>query len=290
MDSVVGRSRVCATAGPGTVGGVRLPVAHMVCNGSPPVEGKPSLMSFRDVETIFHEFGHALQHMLTTQEESMVAGISGVEWDAVELPSQFMENWCYDKTTVDGMALHFETGAPIPADLWAKVKAAKNFRSASMMLRQLLFAVTDLTLHSSFDPAQSAQSVHDVYRDVARTCVPPFPRCFFVTIWQVPHDAVGTLRPLSLRLLPHLRRWLQCRASRRRRSALLSLTATRRYYSYKWAEVLSADCFGAFEDVGLDNVEAVRETGRRFRDTVLAYGGGRAPEKVFHDFRGRGAV
>ena len=169
MDSVVGRSRVCATAGPGTVGGVRLPVAHMVCNGSPPVEGKPSLMSFRDVETIFHEFGHALQHMLTTQEESMVAGISGVEWDAVELPSQFMENWCYDKTTVDGMAVHFETGAPIPLELWAKVKAAKNFRSASMMLRQLLFAVTDLTLHSSFDPNQSAVSVHDVYRDVART-------------------------------------------------------------------------------------------------------------------------
>jgi len=169
MDSVVGRSRVCATAGPGTVGGVRLPVAHMVCNGSPPVEGKPSLMSFRDVETIFHEFGHALQHMLTTQEESMVAGISGVEWDAVELPSQFMENWCYDKSTVDGMAVHFETGAPIPLELWAKVKAAKNFRSASMMLRQLLFAVTDLTLHSSFDPTQSAVSVHDVYRDVAST-------------------------------------------------------------------------------------------------------------------------
>merc|ERR1712216_911908 len=112
-----------------------------------------SLMTFREVETLFHEIGHALQHMLTTQDEGLVAGIRGVEWDAVETPSQFMENWCYDKATIDKMAVHYETGESIPSDLWNKVVAAKNYRAGSMMLRQLQFSVTDLQLHAGFQPS-----------------------------------------------------------------------------------------------------------------------------------------
>ncbi|KAJ1473357.1 peptidase M3A/M3B [Baffinella frigidus] len=159
MDECAGRSRVMAPPG----ADVRLPVAHMVCNQSPPVGDKPSLMTFREVETLFHEMGHALQHMLTTEQEGLVAGIRGVDWDAVEQPSQFMENWCYDRKTIDKLAVHYETGAKIPDELWEKVKAAKNFRAGSMMMRQLLFSVTDLTLHSTHDPA-SGQTPHDVYK------------------------------------------------------------------------------------------------------------------------------
>jgi len=250
MDDVQGRSR--ALAPPGAP--VRLPVAHMVCNQSPPVGATPSLMTFREVETLFHEFGHALQHMLTTQEEGLVAGIRGVEWDAVELPSQFMENWCYDKATVDGMAVHYETGAPIPPELWAKVKAAKNFRAASTMLRQLQFAVTDLTLHSSFDPA-GPLSIHDVYRTVAQRYQVKGPQDFDRFLCGFSHIFAGGY--------------------------------SAGYFSYKWAEVLSADCFGAFEEAGLDSDAAVRATGRRFRDTVLSLGGGAAPSRVFEAFRGR---
>merc|ERR1712054_434374 len=118
----------------------------MVCNQSPPVDGKPSLMNFREVETVFHEFGHALQHMLTQENEGMSAGISNVDWDAVEQPSQFMENWCYDKPTIDKMALHYETGEKIPDELFEKLLKAKTYRAASQMLRQLHFAVVDLRL------------------------------------------------------------------------------------------------------------------------------------------------
>merc|ERR1712203_318328 len=116
------------------------------------VGDEPSLMTFREVETLFHEFGHALQHMLTQESEGFAAGIRNVEWDAVEQPSQFMENWCYDKATVDGMARHYKTGEAIPDALWNKVLAAKTYRAASMMLRQLHFAWVDLQLHSSYDP------------------------------------------------------------------------------------------------------------------------------------------
>ena len=211
MDECAGRSKVMAPPG----ADIRLPVAHMVCNQSPPVGDKPSLMTFREVETLFHEMGHALQHMLTTEEEGLVAGIRGVDWDAVEQPSQFMENWCYDRKTVDKLALHYETGERIPDALWEKVKAAKNFRAGSMMMRQLLFAVTDLTLHSSHDPA-SGVTVHDVYTKVAETysvtepmeCGPacPHPPARHRAVCLTPAGA--QVRPLSLRLLAHLRGWL----------------------------------------------------------------------------------
>ena len=121
-----------------------IPVAYLTCNGSPPVGDKPSLMTFREVETLFHEFGHGLQHMLTDAEVGDVSGINGVEWDAVELPSQFMENWCYDKPTVYGFAKHYETGEPLPEELFEKLKQQKTFSAGLMAMRQLYFGALDM--------------------------------------------------------------------------------------------------------------------------------------------------
>ena len=238
---------------------VQLPVAHLVCNSTPPVGDKPSLMTFREVETLFHEFGHGLQHMLTTIDEADAAGISGVEWDAVELPSQFMENWCYHKPTVASISGHYETGEPLPDELFEKLKASRTFRSGSMMLRQLTFGMTDMLLHGGFKPPQegdnSGETVFDVQRKVIeKTSVLPMLQedrmlCAFSHIFSGGY-AAG-------------------------------------YYSYKWAEVLSADAFSAFEEAGLDDEEAVAKVGRRFRDTVLALGGSRHPMDIFSEFRGR---
>lgn len=250
MDEVFGRSRVLAQNG----SSVRLPIAHMVCNQTPPVGDKPSLMTFREVETVFHEFGHALQHMLTKQDEGLVAGIRGVEWDAVELPSQFMENWCYHRDTLMGIAKHYKTGETLSEEIYLKLVAARTFRAASQNLRQIRFASIDLELHSKYVPGCS-ETIFDVDRRLAQRTqvVPPLQEdrflCSFLHIFAGGY-AAG-------------------------------------YYSYKWAEVLSADAFSAFEEAGLDNEKAVKETGRRFKDTVLGLGGGRPPLQVFMDFRGR---
>ncbi|XP_031095346.1 probable cytosolic oligopeptidase A [Ipomoea triloba] len=250
MDEVVGRSRVLSPDGASP----RLPVAHMVCNQMPPVGDKPSLMTFREVETVFHEFGHALQHMLTRENEGLVAGIRGIEWDAVELPSQFMENWCYHRDTLMSIAKHYETGESLPEDIYKKLLAARTFRAGSFSLRQLRFATLDLELHSRYIPGGS-ESIYDVDQRVSKKTqvLPPLPDdkflCGFAHIFNGGY-AAG-------------------------------------YYSYKWAEVLSADAFSAFEDVGLDNEKAVQETGQRFRETILALGGGKAPLEVFVEFRGR---
>ena len=235
-------------------GRVELPVAQLVCNSTPPVGDLPSLMTFREVETLFHEFGHGLQHMLTTVDESDAAGISGVEWDAVELPSQFMENWCYDRPTIRGLSGHYQTGEPLPDELFEKLKAARHFRAASQMLRQLQFGMADMQLHHQFDPT-SGESPFDVQRRIAEqtSVLSPLPEdrmlCSFQHVFSGGYSAG--------------------------------------YYSYKWAEMLSADAFGAFEEVGIDNDIAVRATGRRFRDTVLAMGGSRHPLEVFRAFRNR---
>ncbi|KAK9749669.1 hypothetical protein RND81_02G142200 [Saponaria officinalis] len=250
MGGVFSRSRALSHGG----APVRLPVAVIVCNQTPPVGEKPSLMTFYEVETVFHEFGHSLQHMLTRQDESLVAGLRGIEWDAVEIPSQFMENWCYHRNTLMGIAKHYETGEILPEGVYNKLLAAKTFRAGSSFLRQLRFATLDLELHSRFVPGGS-ESIYDVDQHVSsRTQVlPPLPEDRFLCSFS--HIFAGGYAA--------------------------------GYYSYKWAEVLSADAFSAFEDVGLDDDKAVIETGRRFRDTILSLGGGKAPLEVFVKFRGR---
>lgn len=236
-----------------------VPVAYLTCNGSPPVGDTPSLMTFREVETLFHEFGHGLQHMLTTATVGDVAGINGVEWDAVELPSQFMENWCYDKKTVYGFAKHYLTGEPLPEEMFEKLNEQKNYGAGMMACRQLLFGLLDLELHSNFD-AEAAEnggvSIFDVQRSMAEKCTP----------YSTPLDEDRFLCTFS---------------------HIFSGGYAAGYYSYKWAEVMSADAFGAFEDVGLENEDKVREVGRKFRDTVLSLGGAVAPMEVFKEFRGR---
>ena len=241
--------------------GTRTPIAYLVCNQSPPLGSTPSLMTFREVETLFHEFGHGIQHMLTVVDHPEVAGINGVEWDAVELPSQFMEHWCYDPATVlggagrPGIARHWQSGEPLPRTWFDRLCAARTYRAGSATLRQVYFATLDLELHHRRSPGESPL---DVQRRIAalNTVLAPLPEdralCSFTHLFSGGY-AAG-------------------------------------YYSYKWAEVLSSDAFAAFEEAGLDNETAVCATGRRFRDTVLALGGSRHPREVFAAFRGREAT
>jgi oligopeptidase A len=246
MDDCLGRRRISDR--------VQLPVAHLVCNQTPPVGDTPALMTFREVETLFHEMGHGLQHMLTRIDRPDAAGIKGIEWDAVELPSQFMENWCYHKPTLLGLTGHYQTGEPLPDGLFDKLCAARNYRIATMMLRQIQFGMVDLELHTTFQPG-GRETVFDVHRRIAATTsvLPPLPEDRFLCSFS--HIFAGGYAA--------------------------------GYYSYKWAEILSADAFGAFEEAGLDNPTAVTATGRRFRDTVLSLGGSRHPLEVFRTFRGR---
>jgi len=258
MNEVCGRS--VAMAPPGS--SVRLPVAHMVTNQSPPVcqpDGSvtPSLMTFRECETLFHECGHALQHMLTQVEEGSISGIRGVEWDAVEQPSQFMEYWCYDVPTLQGMAKHWKTGEAIPDDLLNKIRAAKNFRAASTMVRQLKFALTDLALHDE----AFAESADDN-----------------AAIWEVDRKISEKTQVMPSILED---RFL-CGFSH-----IFAGGYAAGYYSYKWAEVLSADGFAAFEEAGLDDEKAVQALGRRYADSVLGAGGSQPASDIFVAFRGR---
>jgi oligopeptidase A len=235
-------------------GKTRLPVIHICLNSTPPIGETPSLMSFREVETLFHEFGHALQGMLTTVDETEVAGVNGVEWDAVELPSQFMENWCYHKPTLIGMTQHVETGAQLPDELFEKIKASKTFQSGYMTMRQLLFGTIDMRLHSAYK-VEGGESPFELYDKLASelSVFTPYEHDRFLCSFS--HIFAGGYAA--------------------------------GYYSYKWAEVLSSDAFSAFEEGGLDSLETVREVGLQFRDTVLAQGGSRHPMEVFKSFRGR---
>jgi oligopeptidase A len=231
-----------------------LPVAYLICNQSPPVAETPSLMTFEEVETLFHEFGHGLQHMLTIVERPQAAGINGVEWDAVELPSQFMENWCYDRATLLGMARHWQSGEPLPEAEFGKLQAARTFMGGTATLRQVHFALVDLKLHSQWRPG-CGQSPEQLRRAIAAntTVLAPIDEDAFLCSFG--HIFAGGYAA--------------------------------GYYSYKWAEVLSADAFSAFEEVGLENEQQIRDTGRRFRDTVLSLGGSLDPKAVFEAFRGR---
>ncbi|WP_414544728.1 M3 family metallopeptidase [Nostoc sp. CCY0012] len=250
MDVCINRSKITDNG----VTAIRLPVAYLVCNQTPPVDGKPSLMTFYEVETLFHEFGHGLHHMLTKVDYTGAAGINNVEWDAVELPSQFMENWCYERPTLFGMAKHYETGEPLPEHYYQKLLAARNYMSGSVTLRQIHFSSVDLELHYRYRPGQG-ETVTDVRHRIAKT----------TTVLQpLPEDAF-------LCAFGHI----------------FGGGYAAGYYSYKWAEVLSADAFAAFEEAGLENEEAIKATGRRYRDTVLALGGSKHPMEVFQSFRGR---
>jgi oligopeptidase A len=250
MADCISRSRITDHNG----STIRLPVAYLTCNQTPPVDGKPSLMTFGEVETLFHEFGHGLQHMLTTVDFVGASGISNVEWDAVELPSQFMENWCYDRPTLLSLGKHYETGEPLPEHYFQKILAARTFMSGSGMLRQIHFSWLDLELHSRYVPGGS-ESIADVRNRLAKISmvIPPLPEDNFLCAFG--HIFAGGYAA--------------------------------GYYSYKWAEVLSADAFAAFEDAGLDDADAISTTGRRFRDTVLSLGGSKHPMEVFTAFRGR---
>ena len=250
MNDCIGRAKLIEDGKPIT----RLPVAYLICNQSPPVDGKPSLMTFGDVETLFHEFGHGLQHMLTQVDYSGASGINNIEWDAVELPSQFMENWCYDRATLFGMARHYETGESLPESYYQKLIASKNYMSGSGLLRQLHFSLVDIELHHRYQSGGDETPTKLRSRLAETTMViPPLPEdnflCSFGHIFAGGY-AAG-------------------------------------YYSYKWAEVLSADAFAAFEEAGLEDEDAIASTGRLYRDTVLALGGSKHPMEVFKTFRGR---
>ncbi|MGB0564471.1 MAG: M3 family metallopeptidase [Spirulinaceae cyanobacterium] len=250
MDECVGRAKF-AIAGQSQT---RLPVAYLICNQMPPVGDKPSLMSFDEVETLFHEFGHGLQHMLTQVDYPEVSGIRNVEWDAVELPSQFMENWCYERQTLFGMAKHYATGETLPEAEYQKLLAARTYMSGSGMLRQLHFSLLDLELHHRYQPG--GEETHQQVRDriaPTTTVLPPLPEDQFLCAFG--HIFAGGYAA--------------------------------GYYSYKWAEVLSADAFAAFEEAGLEDEAALVQVGQRFRDTVLALGGSEHPMTVFKTFRGR---
>ncbi len=250
MDDCMGRAKLTENGTTTT----RLPVAYLVCNQTPPIDGKPSLMTFNEVETLFHEFGHGLHHMLTKVDYLGASGINNVEWDAVELPSQFMENWCYDRPTLMGMAKHYETGEPLPEHYYQKLLAARHYMSGSVMLRQLHFSFVDLELHHRYVPGGN-ETPSDVRSRIAKTTtiLPPLPEDAFLCAFG--HIFAGGYAA--------------------------------GYYSYKWAEVLSADAFAAFEEAGLENEEAIASTGKRYRDTVLALGGSLHPMDVFKAFRGR---
>ena len=228
-------------------GTLQKPVAYLTCNFAPPAGGKPGLLTHDEVVTLFHEFGHGLHHMLTEQEVSGVSGISGVAWDAVELPSQFMENWCWTEEGVAMLSAHYETGEPLPKDKLERLLAAKNFQSAMGMLRQLEFSIFDMHIHSGLNGKTIAQVLDEVRDEVAVIKPPAFNR--FQNSFS--HIFAGGYAA--------------------------------GYYSYKWAEVLSADAWSKFEEEGVFNPE----TGRSFREKILARGGSREPMELFIDFRGR---
>ena len=247
MDEAITRRRLVTA----TSDAIQKPVAYLNCNFSRPVGGKSASFTHDDVTTLFHETGHGLHHLLTRVEELGVSGIHGVEWDAVELPSQFMENYCWEWDVVQQMTAHIDTGAPLPRALFDKMLAARNFQSGLQTVRQLEFSLFDLLLHSDFDPA-GERGILDLLADVRRevaVIVPPewhrFPNSF---------------------------------------SHIFAGGYGAGYFSYKWAEVLSADCYAAFEEAG-DPFDAL--TGKRFLDEIIAVGGSRAALDNFRAFRGR---
>ncbi len=233
-------------------GQLQTPVAHLVCNFADGVDGKPPLLTHDDVTTLFHEFGHGLHHMLTQVNERDVSGISGVEWDAVELPSQFMENFAWEWDVLKHMTAHVDTGAPLPRELYEKMVAARNFQSGLQTLRQIEFSLFDMLLHTDHDPSQDFMPLLSKVRQEVAVLQPP---AFSRTAHTFSHIFAGGYAA--------------------------------GYYSYKWAEVLSADAYAAFEETaGKDGAPNV-ETGRKYRQAILEAGGSRPAMESFKAFRGR---
>ena len=242
MDECVGRMHLGADSA--------LPVAYLVCNFSPPQGSRPSLLTHHEVLTLFHEFGHGLHHMLTRVDYPSVAGINGVPWDAVELPSQFMENFAWRAEVLPLISAHVETGAPLPAELLAKLQATRTFHAGMQTVRQLEFSLFDFRLHAEYQPGQPSR-VAAVLAEV--------------------RDEVAVVRA------PEFNRFPQSFQH------VFSGGYAAGYYSYKWAEVLSADAFSAFEANGVFDAH----TARRFEHAILEQGGGRDAMEAFVEFRGR---
>jgi oligopeptidase A len=242
MDECIGRKRLPS--------GAALPVAYLVCNFLPPGEGRPALLTHDDVLTLFHEFGHGLHHLLTRIDYPSLAGINGVAWDAVELPSQFLENYAWHPEVLRRISGHFESGAPLPGDTQARLIATRSFHAGLSMMRQLEFALFDFRIHTEYSPGRGGRVLEilgDVRREVAVVPVPEwnrFPNSFG-------HIFAGGYAA--------------------------------GYYSYKWAEVLAADAFAAFEERGAFD----RPTALRFLDAILSRGGSRDALEAFIEFRGR---
>ncbi len=233
-----------------TAGGVQTPVAYLTCNFTPPVGDAPALLTHDEVQTLFHEFGHGLHHMLTRVDCASVSGINGVPWDAVELPSQFMENWCWDREALDLFAAHYQTGERIPDTLYQRMQAAKNFQSAMQMVRQLEFSLFDFRLHLEYDPARGPR-VQELLEEV--------------------RDQVAVMRPPAWHRFPNSF------------SHIFAGGYAAGYYSYKWAEVLSADAFSRFEEEGIFSADA----GTDFRTHILEKGGSEDLMDLYVAFRGR---
>ncbi|MDP3677689.1 MAG: M3 family metallopeptidase, partial [Methylotenera sp.] len=242
MDEAITRRKVA--------GELTTPVAYLTCNFSAPVGNKPALFTHDEVLTMFHEFGHGLHHMLTEVDYYSVSGIKGVEWDAVELPSQFMENFCWEWEVLRNMTAHVETGEQLPRTLFDKMVAAKNFQAGMQTMRQIEFSLFDIRLHSEFDPYGSATAL-DLIESV--------------------RDEVAVVRPPKWNRFPN------------NFTHVFAGGYAAGYYSYKWAEVLSADAYSMFEEDGVLS----REAGQRYWQEILAQGGSRTAMESFTAFRGR---
>jgi oligopeptidase A len=230
--------------------GIQTPVAYLTCNFAAPVGGKPALFTHDEVITLFHEFGHGLHHLLTRIEDLGVSGINGVEWDAVELPSQFMENFCWEWDVVQPMTRHVDSGEPLPRALFDKMLAARNFQSGMQTVRQIEFSLFDMHLHFDFDPA-SGKSALDLIREI--------------------RQQVAVVIPPDYNRFPN------------NFSHIFAGGYAAGYYSYKWAEVLSADAYSLFEENGVLS----QEVGHRFWSEILGQGGSRTALESFVAFRGR---
>ncbi len=229
-------------------GEIQLPVAYLTCNFNAPIGDKPALFTHDEVVTLFHEFGHGIHHMLTKMSVAGVSGINGVPWDAVELPSQFLENWCWEEEALNFISGHYETGDPLPTDLLDRMLAARDYQSAMQMVRQLEFSLFDFLLHSQDGPSVDVQQVLNAVRDEVAVVVPPSFNRFQHSFGHIFAGGYAA-----------------------------------GYYSYKWAEVLSADAYSKFEEDGIFN----RETGKSFLENILEMGGSKAPMDLFVAFRGR---